>query len=408
MIEKAGYHIKRNNIKVSVIVTVYNAEKYLDQSIKSILKQTYSYIEIILVNDGSTDDSLNICNKYQQMDARISVISQPNQGLICARKTGLLHAKGLLVGFVDSDDWIEPEMYEEMVSIYEKYQPELISTGIYRDYEKTGNHTEACDHYAEGFYNNLSIDIYPTMLRNPEVKDFGLYCTLVNKLYIKDKLLKVYEEINPEVFYGEDCLTLYQYCLRINSIYIRKKSFYHYNIRDGSMCWRPDERLPYNTYLLYQELKKAFMNYSEPYILMKQLRRYILDVEIHNLQMLYDIDINVFGKWKFQYENYYDSQIVIYGAGQCGQALYHQMCLYEKSGSIVAWVDENYNRKTEQCLYKIESPEILLNLKYDFIIIAVIHEGLAREIKNNLIELYSVKKKHVVWKRVWHEALIDG
>lgn len=402
------YYTEKNNIKVSVIVPIYNAEKYLNRCIRSILKQSYSCIEIILVDDGSTDNSLNICNKYQKIDARISVISKPNQGLISARKTGLLQAKGLLVGFVDSDDWIEPEMYEEMVSIYEKYQPELISTGIFRDYENTGNHTEACDHYDEGFYNNLPVDIYPTMLRDSKNRDFGLYCTLVNKLYLKEKLLKVYEEINPKVFYGEDCLTLYQYCIQINSVYIRKKSFYHYNIRNGSMCWKPDERLPYNTYLLYHELKKAFMKYSEPYILMKQLKRYILDVETHSLQMLYDIDLNVFGKWIFQYENYYDSEIVIYGAGLCGQALYHQLCLAEKSINIVAWIDENYNRKSEQCLYKIESPEILLNLKYDFIIIAVIDEMLSKEIKCKLTDLYAVKEECLIWKKVWHEALFDG
>lgn len=401
-------NLETMQILISIIVPIYNSEKYVDKCIESISKQSYTYLDIILVDDGSTDSSLDICNKYQQIDPRISVISQLNQGLISARKTGLLHAKGLLVGFVDSDDWIEPEMYEEMVSIYEKYKPELISTGIFRDYENTGNHTEACDHYDEGFYNNLLIDIYPTMLRDSKNHDFGLYCTLVNKLYLKERLLKVYEEINPKVFYGEDCLTLYQYCLQINSVYIRKKSFYHYNIRDGSMCWKPDERLPYNTYLLYHELKKAFMKYSEPYILLKQLRRYILDVETHSLQMLYDINLNVFGKWKFQYENYYDSEIIIYGAGLCGQALYHQMCLAEKSTNIVAWVDENYNRKSEQCLYTIESPKILLNLKYEFIIIAVIDEILAREIRSKLIDLYAVKEKCVIWKEVWHEALFDG
>ncbi len=394
--------------KVSIIVPLYNSSKYLKRCIESILNQTYPHIDIILVNDGSTDDSLDICNEYQCMDSRISVISQPNQGLICARKTGLLHAKGSLIGFVDSDDWIEPEMYEDMASIYEKYQPELISTGIFRDYENTGMCTEACDHYAEGFYNNLPTDVYPTMLRDTRAHDFGLYCTLVNKLYLKEKLLKVYEEINPKVFYGEDCMTLYQYCLQINSIYIRKKSFYHYNIREGSMCWNPDERMPYNTYLLYQELKKAFMKYPEPYILMKQLKRYILDVEAHNLLMLYDIDLNVFGKWKFQYENYYDSQIVIYGAGLCGQALYHQICLYEKNRNIVAWVDENYVNKSDQCLYRIESPKILPKLSYDFIIISVIDEVLAGKIKKKLMELYAVKEENVVWKQVWHEALLDG
>lgn len=392
---------------VSVIVPIYNVEKYLEKCIESIRNQTYPHLDIILVNDGSTDSSLDICNKYQRLDSRISVVSQENQGQNCARKTGLLHAKGQLVGFVDGDDWIEPDMYEQMVLIYNKYPAELISTGIFRNYEDSSKDVEICDNYVEGFYENLDTDIYPTMLRNYKIGDFGLYCTLVNKLYLRDKLLEVYKEINSEVFYGEDCMALYKYCLLIHSVYISKKSYYHYNIRNGSTCWRADERLPINAYLLYQELKKLFMNYSNPNILLKQLRRYILDVEMHNLQMLFDIDVNVFGKWKFQYEEYYNSKIVLYGAGKCGQALYHQICLCESENHIVAWVDEQYLDKREQCLFDVQPPKVLPGLQYDYIIIAVMDRLLAFQIKKKLMDTYFIKESVIVWKEVWHEALFD-
>ena len=392
---------------VSVIVPVYNAEKYLEKCIESIRSQTYVHLDIILVNDGSTDSSLNICRRYQQIDSRIRVISQKNQGLVRARITGLIHAKGQLVGFVDSDDWIEADMYEQMVLIYEKYHADLISTGIFRDYEDSRRNTEVYDNYAERFYENLDADIYPTMLRNYKIRDFGLYSTLVNKLYLRNKLLEVYKDINTKVFYGEDCMALYKYCLSVHSIYISRKSYYHYNIRDGSMCWRADERLPHNTYLLYQELKKTFKSYSNPEILLKQLKRYILDVEMHNLQMLFDIDVNVLGKWKFQYEEYYDSNIVLYGAGKCGQALYHQICLCRKEKQIVAWVDKQYFDKREQCLYKVQSPEVLPGLQYDYVIIAVMDRLLASQIKKKLMYTYFIKESVIIWKEVWHEALFD-
>lgn len=405
--EKQQTNTLYKKIKVSIIVPIYNTEKYLEKCIESIRKQTYSYLEIILVNDGSTDGSLDICTKYQKLDSRISVISQRNKGLVCSRKIGLLHAKGELVSFVDSDDWIEPDMYEQMVSIYEEFHPELISTGIYRDYENSGEHIVVYDHYQEGLYCNLDADIYPTMLRNPMKKDFGLYCTLVNKLYLRAVLLKIYEKINTEVFFGEDCMTLYQYCLKINSIYISKKSFYHYNIRTGSMCSKKDERLPYNTYLLYEELKKAFLKYHTPAILLKQLRRYILEIEAHSLQMLYDINLNVLGKWRFPYENYYDSKIVIYGAGLCGQAFYHQISVCRKNVNIVAWIDKDYKKKLEQCLYEIKSPEILPDLIYDFIIIAVLDERLADQIRNRLVDIYGINTECIIWKKVWHEPFLD-
>ena len=298
-------------------------------------------------------------------------------------------------------------MYEQMVLIYEKYHADLISTGIFRDYEDSRRNTEVYDNYAERFYENLDADIYPTMLRNYKIRDFGLYSTLVNKLYLRNKLLEVYKDINTKVFYGEDCMALYKYCLSVHSIYISRKSYYHYNIRDGSMCWRADERLPHNTYLLYQELKKTFKSYSNPEILLKQLKRYILDVEMHNLQMLFDIDVNVLGKWKFQYEEYYDSNIVLYGAGKCGQALYHQICLCRKEKQIVAWVDKQYFDKREQCLYKVQSPEVLPGLQYDYVIIAVMDRLLASQIKKKLMDTYFIKESVIIWKEVWHEALFD-
>ena len=102
--------------KISVIVPVYNVEKYLRRCVDSILNQTYRNLEIILVNDGSTDSSLQICNEYVQKDARIVVINKPNGGLSSARNAGLDAATGDYIGFVDSDDYIAPEMYERLLA----------------------------------------------------------------------------------------------------------------------------------------------------------------------------------------------------------------------------------------------------------------------------------------------------
>lgn len=392
---------------ISVIVPVYNSERYLEKCIKSIINQTYKNIEIILIDDGSVGNSLNICKKYQMADSRVSVISQENQGPNSARKAGLLISKGDLIGFADSDDWLEPDMYEKMIQIYEKYHPELISTGVFRDYEGTEICKEFCDHYAEGFYQNLEHDIYPTMLRDYKARDFGLYCTLFNKLFLKDKLLKVYENINTEIFFGEDCLTLYSYCLQADSIYVCRKSYYHYNIHKGSICRKENENLPYNAYLLYKELKRMFMNNSCSMILMRQLKRYMLDIEAHHLKILFDINLDVWGKWKFSYDNFYDFRIVIYGAGLCGQALHHQLYNNYKKDCIVAWIDEKYVEKTEKCLYQIDSPEKLKELQYDYIIIAVLDSALAEKIRKNLTNKYGVKDEVILWREAWNAPFFD-
>ena len=101
--------------QISIIVPIYNVEKYVRQCIESIINQTYKNIQIILVDDGSTDTSGLICDEYASIDDRIEVIHKKNGGLDSARKAGIAIASGKYVGYVDGDDWIEPFMYERMV-----------------------------------------------------------------------------------------------------------------------------------------------------------------------------------------------------------------------------------------------------------------------------------------------------
>ena len=114
---------------VSVLIPVYNVEKYLSRCLESILKQTLTQIEIICVNDGSTDGSLEILEKYQKEDSRIIIINKENGGLPSARNAGLDRAKGKYVGFVDSDDFVEPNMFEKLYRTAEDEKSEIVICG---------------------------------------------------------------------------------------------------------------------------------------------------------------------------------------------------------------------------------------------------------------------------------------
>lgn len=111
---------------ISIIVPVYNAEQYLEKCLDSILAQTYSELEIILVDDGSTDTSGTICDAYAARDSRIIVHHQKNTGQAGARNYGLDIAKGEYIGFVDSDDWVAPEMYETMLACLLRHQADVV------------------------------------------------------------------------------------------------------------------------------------------------------------------------------------------------------------------------------------------------------------------------------------------
>ncbi len=129
------------NVLISVIVPVYNVEQYLSRCVDSILAQTYENLEIILVDDGTPDSSGAICDTYAAVDPRIQVIQKENGGLSSARNAGIAIAKGEYLGFVDSDDWIEPTMYAQLLSLARKYAVKLVCGGRYDFSSRTGRKT---------------------------------------------------------------------------------------------------------------------------------------------------------------------------------------------------------------------------------------------------------------------------
>jgi glycosyltransferase involved in cell wall biosynthesis len=122
---------KSNNPLISLIVPVYNISKYLERCINSIIEQSYKNIEIILVDDGSTDNSGQICDAYKEHDNRIRVIHKINGGLSSARNAGLAIIKEEYVGFVDGDDFIDKYIYETLVKAILDNDADIVQTGFY-------------------------------------------------------------------------------------------------------------------------------------------------------------------------------------------------------------------------------------------------------------------------------------
>ena len=121
---------------ISVIIPVYNAVNYLETTVECVLNQTYSDIELILINDGSTDNSGKLCDELASLDNRIRVIHKPNGGVASARNRGLDEARGEYIGWVDSDDIISPYMFEILHNVIEKYDADIVQCSHVRDYEK--------------------------------------------------------------------------------------------------------------------------------------------------------------------------------------------------------------------------------------------------------------------------------
>jgi glycosyltransferase involved in cell wall biosynthesis len=153
---------------ISVIVPVYNAEKFLHKSIESVINQSYENIELILVNDGSTDSSEMMCNQYALADKRIKVISQKNSGPAAARNTGIRQATGDFVFFLDADDFIEKNALEILVAKYNQYQPDLVMA----NFSKLENNGEIIKQNITFRPND---EPFESQLKELSKKDIGAY-----------------------------------------------------------------------------------------------------------------------------------------------------------------------------------------------------------------------------------------
>ena len=183
-------------IKLSVIVPVYNVEPYIKRCLDNLINQTYQNLEIILVDDGSTDRSGTICDEYAHIDSRIQVIHKKNGGIASARKSGIVHATGDYTTNVDPDDWVEREAYEYMVKKLEQYQPDMLVLGYKKEF--TGFSDEYRQLIEDGFYvENEFWDAFNNCI---ETKKF--FCQPIDMLLwnkaIKTDIWKKYQLDCPE------------------------------------------------------------------------------------------------------------------------------------------------------------------------------------------------------------------
>lgn len=222
---------------LSVIVPVYNVEKYLDKCILSILNQTVENLEIILVDDGSTDSSGALCDMWAQKDRRIKVFHKPNGGLMSAWKYGVRKAAGTYIGFVDSDDWIDANMYEQMLAVAAETGTDLVCASFVREYED-GRQSFAKNILEPGLYNRERIltDISPYLFISRKYHDRILYPNRWSKLFKRELLLPVLEDCDERVTIGEDLVVFFSYLQLAESLYVLDGFWpYHYRINSASM-----------------------------------------------------------------------------------------------------------------------------------------------------------------------------
>lgn len=216
-----------NEPLISIIIPVYNVEKYIRKCLDSVLNQTYKNIEIIIINDGSTDNTYSICIEYEKSDSRIKLFTQENSGQGAARNLGLQHAQGTYIGFVDGDDYIDPDMYETMIKQAENLSAELVICGLYYNNNITIKKSKTP--------SSIQVwDNYQAMLSY--LSDSVIFTGPVNKLYRKSLFIEIKF---PIIRCREDAYIMHHIISQCKKVVHIAESKYTVNLRPESTEGKP-------------------------------------------------------------------------------------------------------------------------------------------------------------------------
>lgn len=240
---------------ISMIIPVYNVEKYLDECMDSVLHQTYSNLEVILVDDGSKDRSPVMCDEYAKKDARVQVIHKENGGPMSACIAGVEKAKGEYLAFMDSDDWIDLTMLEELAKETTGNQKEMVCSNYI--IEKPSSSIKIKQSMEPGVYDREAIEarLFPCLFGQEERRIHGSRCMkLISKSLIADNLK--FAELNVSM--GEDLYLIFLAVLDAKCIVVVEEGYYyHYRFVENSLVHKYKPYMHEEVGRLYEQLQRV-------------------------------------------------------------------------------------------------------------------------------------------------------
>lgn len=350
---------------ISIIVPIYNIKDYIGKCIESICNQTYKNIEIILVDDGSTDNSGSICDEYAAKDSRIVVIHKENGGLVSARQAGAKVATGDYITNVDGDDWIELDRIENLVNQGIMNDEDMVyMAGWIKEYPMR---SEVFEFQAdEGAYRTE--EIYAMLADITCCFKRLLIPSMVTWAVRADLYHKIQMMVDSRITNGEDQVFVWLCLLEAKSVRIIKDNRYHYVQRQSSMTHTADEKN-------YEYLPLAYS------IIKAQLDKHQVDDDMYKrlaftfMRLMSGIDYGALARCSDEYLYPYTkvkkgSRVIIYGGGDNGERMIRVLA-GNPDYHISGWVDK-YVRGKEQSGVQVQGIEQLFELEYDYIVIAIV------------------------------------
>ncbi|MCD7726174.1 MAG: glycosyltransferase [Clostridiales bacterium] len=259
---------------LSIIIPVYNTRPYLTDCLDSILNQPWTDYEILLIDDGSSDGSAALCDEYASRHSQIRCHHQPNSGHTAARQQGYRLSRGEYVTFVDSDDWISPDMYPRMCQEAQNTHADILLCNYIA--VMPNQELKCSSPFAPGFYDKdrLRLEVYPSMIYSGAFFIYGIAPSMWNKIFRRSLLEKHLLRVPHEVLVGEDALASYSCMLEASSIYFFDEAFYYYRSNAGSATHSMDRKRLGENHILFETLYR-FLDISHYPALERQLHYYI-------------------------------------------------------------------------------------------------------------------------------------
>lgn len=393
--------IASSNEKVSIVVPVYNVEDYIERCLLSLVNQTYKSIEIIIVDDGSTDSSYELCERIRQefCTRDILLVKKSHSGVVATRNRGIELISGKYVLFVDSDDYLESDYIERMME-HMKDNDMLCSGHMEINTEKS-----VSDNSLDRGQGKMSIgeplvknetfegDQMEFLWKNMFADSFfEMKRVLWAKIFKTSIVQKVYQKIDEEIWMGED-RTLFQLCLlECKKISFVEEYGYYYLRRDFKSRY-PWANASNNANKIRKVMREAINGHS----LEEELKGGIEQDYIEfNLRALGN---SAFKTGVYFYYPYFgrlsSKRVILYGAGKVGKC-YYKNIIKEAECNLVAWVDKNASYIQEIERLNVKTPAILLTEEFDVIIVAVADENIYHSIRDELINM-GIDGKKIIW-----------
>lgn len=363
-------------VKISFVVPVFNAEQYLETCVNSILEQSYPNIEVILVNDGSTDNSLDICCSFQREDDRVIVIDRVNGGVNSARKEGAEASCGDYIVCVDADDWIETDMLDRLLGL--EPRADVYAFCYYE--EGDGFRRLKKNIAGEGLYRSAEDReyLYSRMLMDENVFDQGIFSSLCNKMIRRDIFIKNQMMVPDQIYYGEDTACTFPCLLDAETVWLTNMPLYHYRLRQDS-CVRSAEITGANFQKLYGYMKNRFSGSIYEDQLNRQLRLYMWQAVLLKAYGRIDSPMVL-----FPYEKVRSGmRIAIYGAGLFGQAV-AGFCEKSSDVEVTGWFDRQYEAYIQQGFH-VMSGEDVVNTEFDIMVIAILNLDIVKAVREDFV-----------------------